>query len=247
MRALALIITILMATSAVSASAQVMQSTNYRIEKDSINTGGAYGESANYTLETTVGEVATGFSSSTSYTVSAGYQGMDTVYLALSSPADVALAPALSGVTGGTSNGSTTVTATTDSPAGYELFIAASDAPAMQSDADAIDDYAPAGAAPDFSFAVSAGQAFFGFSPEGADIAARFKDDGATCNVGASDTALSCWDGLATSDELIATRASANHPAGTDTSLNFRVGMGASTVITPGTYVATTTLTLLPL
>lgn len=59
--------------------AQVMTSTTYRVQSDSVNFGGGLGLSASYKTESTFGEVATGFSESTNYRVSAGFlQSVDT-------------------------------------------------------------------------------------------------------------------------------------------------------------------------
>lgn len=233
--------------SGISSFAQVMQSTNYRIQSDSVNVGGLFSSSTNYGLEDTTGEVGTGFSSSTNYEIGAGYQQMQVSYLALSSPDDVTLAPSLGGVTGGVSNGWTAATATTDNVAGYQLTLSASTSPAMQYDANDIDDYSPAGAVPDFSFTTDTTESHFGYSPEGSDIAVRFKDDGDECNVDVGDTALACWDGLSTTPAVIASRSTGNHPTGTQTVIRFRVGLGSNVVQAEGTYTATTTLTLLPL
>lgn len=229
------------------ASAQAMQSASYRIQDDSINIGGGYSSSTSYRMQDTVGEVGTGDSSSTNYAVHAGYQQMQESYLALSGATNVTLSPSIGGITGGTSDGSTVLTATTDDYAGYQMTITASTSPAMQSGANTISDYSPSGAAPDFSFSTGAGQARFGFSPEGADIASRYKDNGAACNTGSSDASLSCWDGVSTTPITIATRSSANHPNGTATTIRFRVGIGGSVSQAPGTYTATTTVTLVAL
>jgi hypothetical protein len=237
---------VLLSTLSVS-FAQVMQSSNYRLESDSINFGGGLSTSSSYTLQSTAGEVATGVSTSTSFSLKAGYQQMQEVYIALSSPSDVVMSPSIPGVTGGTANGSTTVTVTTDSPSGYSLSIASENSPAMQKGSDAIADYTPAGGDPDFTFGVGAADAFFGYSPEGADVVSRFKDDGASCNTGSLDTASACWDGLTQGGEIIASHSGANHPDGATTTVLFRVGIGSSVVQAPGTYVATTTLTAVPL
>lgn len=229
------------------ARAQVMESDNFHIQSDSINFGGGLSTSSSYSLEDTLGEIATGDSDSDNYAMRAGYQQMQEVYLAMTSPDDVTMTPAIGGVSGGTANGSTTVTVTTDGAAGYQLLISGEGNPALQSDASSIPDYAPAGANPDFAFAVTAGLASFGFSPEGTDIAARFKDNGAACNTGSGDTSLACWDGLSTTDEVIAERTTANHPAGTETTLNFRVGVGLGANVLEGIYTATTTVTALAL
>ncbi len=226
--------------------AQVMQSASYQIESDSINIGGGRSSSTNYIQESTVGEQATGPSDSASYQLRAGYQQMQEIYLAITAAADVSMNPTIGGVTGGTSTGATSVTVTTDNRAGYTLSIQAESSPAMQSGSDTIGDYTPGGV-PDFTFDTAATDSHFGYSPEGAHIDDRFRDDGGACGVSNGDTADRCWDGLSTSAVVIATDSSANHPDGTDTTVKFQVGVGGSVNQAPGTYVATTTLTLLPL
>lgn len=230
-----------------AAIAQVRESTDYRIQSDSINIGGALSTSSGYRLEDTTGEIATGESTSASFNLRAGYQQMQEIYLALAGGGDVAMSPALGGITGGESDGSVTFTATTDNAAGYQLRIRAEGDPAMQKGGDAIADYAPPGGIPEFAFTTDATEAHLGFSPEGADIVDRFRDDGADCDVDTGDTALRCWDGLSQSDQTIASASSGNHPSGTDTTIRFRVGIGGSVVQPEGTYVATTTVTLLAL
>ncbi|MFA6096181.1 MAG: hypothetical protein WC788_00970 [Candidatus Paceibacterota bacterium] len=55
-----------------------MESANYKIEKDSVNIGGVdSGQSANYNLKDTAGEVGTGSSDSANYTIKAGYRQME--------------------------------------------------------------------------------------------------------------------------------------------------------------------------
>ena len=225
------------------ASAQVMQSTSYRIESDSINFGGGFSSSTNYVLESTAGEVATGESGSVSYNLKAGYQQMLTTFISMTTPNDITMLPPIPGVSGGTANGSTTVTVTTDSSAGYEVTIEASQSPALVKGADFISDYAPVGD-PDFSFTTTASDSHFGYSPSGVDIAQRFMDDGISlCNTGGDDTPLACWDGLSTTPETIVHRTSANTPNGSTTTINFRTEVGGSVVQTNGIYMATTTLT----
>ncbi len=226
--------------------AQVMQSTNYRIESDSINIGGGLSSSTNYTLESTGGEVGTGEASSGSYNLKAGYQQMHEVFISLAGASSVTMSPSIPGVSGGTANGSTTVTVLTDNSAGYQLTIESIDSPSLKSGLNTIDDYAPTGN-PDFTFATLAADAHFGYSPSGLDIVSRFKDNTSACGIGSGDTLLACWDGLSTTPETIALRTSANHPNGSTTTIYFRVGVGSSVVQPEGTYVATTTLTALPL
>lgn len=228
--------------------AQVRTSSNYQIQSDSVNVGGGFSSSTNYLQESTVGEIATGPSDSSNYSLRAGYQQMQEVFISLSVPTDVTMSPNLPGITGGTSNGSTTVTVTTDSPAGYQLTIQAENSPAMLRDggSETIADYDDGGT-PDFSFLTSGSEAHLGYSPTGVDIVQFFLDDGGSCNTGALNTDLACWDGLTTSAVAISRGSSANHPSGATTTVNFRIGIGSSAGVAAGLYTATTTLTALPL
>ena len=243
---ISLVSTLLVVSTMGILDAQVMQSGSYQMQSDSVNFGGGFSSSTNYQQESTFGEVATGLGTSATYNLYAGYQQMQTVFISISGATNVSLQPELGGVTGGESNGSTTITVITDSPAGYELNIKASDSPAMQSLADSIADYNVTGD-PDFSFTYADGEAFFGFTPEGADITDRFRDNGALCNLDSEDASLACWEGLTTTDATIASAANANHPDGATTTIHFRVGIGSNAMVVPGEYVATTTVTAVAL
>ncbi len=227
--------------------AQVRQSSNYQIQSDSVNFGGGLSSSTNYTQESTFGEVATGGSTSTNYSLKAGYQQMQEVYLALTGGGNVVMDSSIPGVGGGSSLGSSTFTVITDSPSGYQLTIKATSSPAMQSGLDTIADYAPATANPDLVFTYLATESVFAYSPFGTHVAQRFQTNGSACNVSGSASSTACWDGLSTSAATIANSSSPNHPAGTDTTIYFKVGIGTSKIQTAGTYVATTTVTLLSL
>jgi hypothetical protein len=239
--------TILIFSSLHVSFAQIRQSTNYQIQSDSINFSGGLSSSTNYVLQSTAGEVGTGLSQSDSYALRAGYQQMHEVYIAISSVADITLSPSIPGVTGGFSSASTTFTVTTDSPSGYALTIESSATPAMSKGVDVINDYTPSGANPDFNFNTDATDTHFGFSPDGVDVVQRFKDNGALCNGGTLTTSGTCWDGLSTTPETIASDTNSNHPSGATTTLLFRVGVGSSVVQPEGVYAATTTITALPL
>ena len=229
------------------ATAQVMSSTNYKIQSDSVNVGGGRSTSTNYGLESTVGEIATGNSSSTNYQLRAGYQHMQEVFLSMTVPSPVTLSPALGGLTGGISTGSTSFVVVTDSQAGYQVTIRASSSPAMQNGLNTIADYVPAGGVPDFAYVNISTDVHFGFSPEGTNLATRYRDNGSICGTGSGDTAQRCWDGLSTTDRVIVNATSANQPAGATTSIRFQVGIGGSVAVPSGTYIATSTITALPL
>jgi len=228
--------------------AQVMTSSNYEIQSDSVNFGGGLSTSANYEIESTAGEVGTGALSSANYQLKAGYQQMQEVFLALTGALDVTMTPDIPGIGGGTANGSTTVTATSDSPSGYQLTIEASASPAMNSGANTIADYVPgADPAPDRVFTTGSADAHLAYSPFGVDVVQKFQTDGSTCNVSGSASSTACWDGLSTTAETIAQATAPNQPDGATTTIYFTVGVGTSVVQPTGAYVATTTLTLLSL
>ena len=169
-------------------------------------------------------------------------------YLSMTSAADVTLTPAIGGVTGGTANGSTAVTVTTDSVAGYELSIKASSSPALSSMLDDFTDYTTASAGvPDYTFTIVATSSEFGFSPEGDDIYSKYKDNGSACNTGSGDTSDKCWESLSTTNELIAKSTTANHPNGIQTTIKFRAQSGSSHIQIAGDYTATTTITAIAL
>jgi hypothetical protein len=227
-----------------SAFGYVASSTNYRIQTDSVNTGGTLSTSTSYRIEDTIGEAGEGRSSSATYNIKAGYQQMQETYLAISVPGNVSLAPDIPSTGGGIANGSATWTVTTDNAAGYSMTIAASTSPALASGGDSFANYTPLGGAPDFTFSVPAASSEFGFTPEGGDIATRYQDSGGICNIAGGDTASACWDPLTTTPVTIASRVTANHTAGTATTIRFRAESGASNTQPAGSYTALATLTV---
>jgi len=229
--------------------AQLMSGTSYQIQSDSVNVGGLYSTSSSYTLEDTTGEIASGKSDSSSFSLRAGYQQMQAITIAMTQPNSVVLAPSIPGLAGGVSNGSTSVTVTTDNPAGYEILIEAAGNPALQAEGGTytIGDYVPSGSA-DYTFAIGSTDAHLGYSVLSADAESRFLHSGsAPCGTGSTNTAQTCWDGLSTTPQTIVTGTAANHPSGTESIIYFRVGVGGDVVQAPGDYVATTTVTALPL
>jgi hypothetical protein len=196
-------------------------------------------------MEDTLGELGTGTSSSPTYRIKAGYQQMQETYIAVTAPGNVTLAPAIPTVGGGTANGQATWTIVTDNPGGYSASVRASSSPALVSGANSFADYTLAAAPPDFIFSVPAAGSEFGYSPEGVDVVQRFLDNGGTCNLGSSETADRCWDPLSTSPQTVALRTTSNHPSGTSLTLKFRAESGASNVQPPGSYQATTTMTIM--
>jgi len=224
----------------------VMQSNSYKLQSDSINFGGGLSSSTNYTQESTLGEIATGNSTSTSYNLSAGYQAMQSVYISVSDAPDIVM-PAIGGISAGSSDSSSSWTVITDDPAGYSLSIVADTVPALKSSGSFVSDYAPAGADPDFTFSIASNISAFGFTPEGSDIVARYRDNGAVCNTGSSDTADRCWDGFSTTPQIISSGSTSNHPSGASTTVKYRAEVGSDKIQDAGIYTSTITVTAIAL
>ena len=225
-----------------------MVSPNYKIQSDVISFGGSKSNSTNFSLEDTAGEVATGRSASTNYKLNAGFWQTQVYYISISSASDVTLSPDINGLTGGVGDGTASWTVVTDNPAGYELYIKANSSPAMtDGSGNSFGDYTPAGTNPDYSWSVPATTSEFGFTPEGVDIVQKYRDDGVNCNTGNLDTQDACWNGFSTSNELVAKRASSNHPSGTSTTVKFRAESGNQNIQVNSTYTATIIVTVLPL
>jgi len=165
--------------------------------------------------------------------------------------ANVAMTPSLGGLTGGTSNGTTTVVVLTNDSAGYTMTIKASSSPAMQGDVttDSIADYTPATAGiPDYAYSVPSDEEF-GYTvlaSTTSDLAQKFLDNGSnTCNTGSADTggATSCWYGLSTTATSTIVRTTATSASGSTSSIVFKLTVNAGSSVEEDSYTATTTLT----
>jgi hypothetical protein len=210
-----------------SASAYVRSSSNFRIQSDTINSGGTDESTSNsYKAWDSIGEVGTGISSSTNYNIGAGYRQMEDNYISLTlSTSTIYLTPVISGLMGGTATGSATWTVTTDSIPGYHLDIRATSSPAMRSGSEIFADYTPATAGtPDFNWNLAGANSEFGFSPYNfLNESPKYKNDGAGCNNGGpANTDEKCWSGLTTSDQQAVYRTSRTDPGGENVKMNFR-------------------------
>jgi hypothetical protein len=224
-----------------------MQSTTYKIQSDSINFAGGNSSSGSYSIEDTLGEIATGPSSGTIYRVGAGYQQMnEPTYITLTSLSDLQLNN-IGGIAGGIATGTHSWLVTTNNPSGYTLTVKASTSPALKSGNVSFADYAPAGPDPDLDFSIAATTSSFGFSPEGGDVIQRFKDNGSACNAGTLNSKDKCWDGFSTTTKTVSTRNSSNLPSGSTTTLKYRVQTGTSKIQEAGDYSALITVTALTL
>ncbi|MBU1613371.1 hypothetical protein KKC87_02990 [Patescibacteria group bacterium] len=224
------------------AFAYVMQSSNYRLQQDSVNFGGARGESASYVLEDTAGEVGTGRGESDSYILNAGYQQADWV-MSISVPVSVGMTPVIPGITGGTATGSAAVVVGTTNQGGYTLYINASGTPAMRKDSNSFANYTVSSTDPDFDWVILNSDSEFGFSPEGPDIIQKYMDDGDACNTGSSDASDKCWDSVDDSVKSISQTSYGNGLIGTTTTIKFRAESGTENMQSSGAYQAVITMT----
>ena len=222
--------------------ADPMQSPTYKIQEDSVNLGGANSASGSYKINDSLGELGTGDSNSPNYYMHAGYWQMGESSIAISAPTDLVM-DSMGGLSGGSSEGVMSWTVTTDNTAGYAMSIASTTTPALKSAQDSLADYIPAGADPDYNFTNDANSSSFGFSPEGTETIARFKDNGSVCNAGSLETTDKCWDGLSTTPKVMAGNTSSNMPNGSVATVRFRAESGSNHIQTSGQYNVTVVVT----
>lgn len=176
-----------------------------------------------------------------------GYREMEGSYLSISSPSDVAMSPAIGGISGGIGNGSATWKVTTDNAAGYQLSVRAGSNPALQSGAYSFANYNNVGDS-QFDWLINSTDSAFGFTVEGDNTVGKFLDNGLdTCGVGIINTADKCWYGFSASDETVINASSANHPLGSDAIIKLRAESGADHMQESGTYTATIIVTAVAL
>ncbi len=223
-------------------TAQQMQSTNYRIQFDSLNSGGLLSSSTNYREESSVGEQGTGEASSTNYQLRAGYQQNDDTYVTISAVTGVTI-PSITGVSGGTTEATGAWRVETNSAGGYVLYVRATSSPALTAPGPYSFSDLPVGATSSFAYTVPVASSTFGFSPEGPDITSRFLDNGSICGTGSTDTSAACFDGFTTTNAAISSTVVPNNPTGATTTIRFKAGIGTSKIQENGTYTATIILT----
>lgn len=226
--------------------AETMGSSTYKIQSDTINMGGVDSSSASYNMQGTLGEVATGKTSSSNYKMNAGYWQMQESYLAISDISNTTLS-SMGGLSNQASEGTMSWLVKTDNPAGYTFSIASATTPSLKSAFDSFPDYTPSGSNPDFNFNVPSDKSSFGFSMEGTDAASRFKDNGSVCGTGSLETTDKCWEGLSTTPKEVAGSSSPNHPLGSTVTARLRAENGSDHIQTAGDYTVTIVVTAVTL
>lgn len=160
---------------------------------------------------------------------------------------NVTMSPSIPGISGGTSNGSTTFSVNTNNPNGYTVEIEFDNPTA------AMQFTGGSGSIPNFGGTVqnafqanvAANAAAFGFTIAGPNVDTLFLDNGGVCNdPGGASTTNTCWwlGNTVGGTVVVDSTATANQEQHT---LYFRVHVNAnpSPALQLGTYVATATLT----
>lgn len=220
-----------------------MGSTNYAIDSDVIGASGDIGNSSNYQLNDTTGEVGTGDSASTNYGVQAGFwSASNVITVSITSPSNVSMGA----ITGTGQSILTTNAATwnikTNNSAGYSLAWQAS-AAAMTSGTDTIAAYTPASANVPEVWSVAGSDSEWGAHVGAASTSVN------TSAWGIADTyAAGKWLNINNATPLtIATRSSATSIPGDDEIIYFGSEVGSSKLQPTGTYAVDVTMTAVTL
>lgn len=167
-------------------------------------------------------------------------------------PSNVAMSPAIAGITGGNSAGTTSVRVRTNNDIGYNMTIAFSSSTAMrqtsQGNLGSISNYNPTTInVPDLTFA---NEVFsqFGYTiiaSTSADLNTSFRDSGAACNTGSNNTVNTCWLNPSTTAKTIISTSLPTSSSGSTSTVAFRINIPPNAVplVPEGGYTATATLT----
>jgi hypothetical protein len=220
-------------------TAYMMSSETYRIQSDSLNVGGVPENSITYKTDDTIGETFAGESNSETYNIKAGYQRMQETTISITVSDSVGLSGDIPSISGGTSSGQELITVKTDDPAGYKLELNASSTPALKAASDSFADYTPQNAPTlDYNWMIGASMSRFGFTVSGADATQAYKNAGTQCNqAGGAADGIHCWNGFAGSSRMTVAQSNfPNHPAGTQTTVNYFAQVKSNGFQTPGRY-----------
>ncbi|MFA6520401.1 MAG: hypothetical protein WCT44_02210 [Candidatus Paceibacterota bacterium] len=165
--------------------------------------------------------------------------------ITISDGAAVTMAPNIS-ITTDSSIGSSAWTVITNGASGYSLAVKASASPALVSGSNSFADYTEAVAGTPEAWSVASGDKEFGYSAYGTDTSTAEYGAAATCGAAGVPDVGQNYEGFATSDNIIATRATVTPVAGIATTICFAAEQNG--VFAPvGTYTATITGTAVTL
>ena len=242
----ATVLTVVVSFFSTPVYAYVMQSANYRVQFDSVNSGGGLGTSPSYKIEDSVGQTSSGISTSTSFNLYAGYQQMEggtNTTISLKIPTAVNLQPSISGLNGGVATSSADIVVSTNNSQGYSVEVAADTLPALKSGLNSFADYSESSpVTPDFTWSVLPTDSAFGFTVEGDSVYQNFLDDGSICNSGFGNSSDKCWAPFSTTPNIFAFLATPSL-SGSTTTLKIKAESGSHHVQPSGDYSANLTIT----
>ena len=239
-------ISILVVTGIAPVFAYVMESSNYRIQSDSLNVGGARQTSTTYILEDTIGEIATGPSDSTTYKLKAGYQQMQESYISLASPGNINMGSGTISLSQDDVLGTGSAwTVKTDNPAGYILTFKTDQSNCMDSGTDQFTDYTEASAGTPDAWLVDAANYEFGFSVYGNDVSTAKWGDSTSCGSGSTPDGILKWMGFTSTTAItVATSGNRTTTSGTETTICVGAQQGSNVYAPDGNYTADITATV---
>jgi hypothetical protein len=154
----------------------------------------------------------------------------------------------ISGISGGSAEGTATCTVRTNDLSGYTLKIAASTTPAMVHDDGLTQyffgDHQPGVNLPEYAWSNAVNTSTFGFAASSSDVVQNMKNGGAACDTGSLISNDQCFRGfIGTTQINVASSTTKTTTDGTDTVFRFKAAVGASVGQATGYYHATTTIT----
>ena len=163
--------------------------------------------------------------------------------------ANVTMAGALLGITGGSATGSVSVAVLTNSTTGYTMDVSFQNSPAMigeVTNSTAIRNYGSS-TEPTYLFfgSTSAQFAYTVQASSSSDLDPSFLNNGSACNTGTTMAANTCWMGASTTNFRIINRNTAAATTTATTTLLFKVQIPSNPnpVVISDFYTATATLT----
>lgn len=166
--------------------------------------------------------------------------------VAITSPGNILLSGLIGGVGGGSAIGRGVWNVKTSNSTGYNLKVKADKVDTLDLGASHFDDYT---LTPTYAWTLASGSGF-GFTvnmpvADAGDTVTAFKDNGTIC--GASGTANSddsCWSGFNSTTNIdVVNRTTPTAVAGTNVTLAFEAALVSGTILPPGDYVASITVT----
>lgn len=228
----------------------------YRVRSSEFSDDWISAEYTNQNTPTTFYSVSSEESVGGSYVLGAGYQQMNEEFLSISTINDVVLQPGIS-VSVDNSVGSETFTVQSDNAAGYNLYIRTTQSTALQHLAAGSDflDYTPATPGTPDNWSVDSGQKQFGYSVydggsgDVSDGTWGSADDCGSVITGDPDApggGEQLYDGLSTSNRLIASRSSRTVSGGSSITVCFAAGTN-NDAVDAGSYQAPIVITAVAL